>query len=408
MGYYYGVKKPLNRKVAYIRYETITQDLLTIIDLLAINEFGGDNPDLFDDPILGFDLAEEYANAGIKILVEKIYDKFIKSKGFNPKADIKLFKESEFQGIEYNIKKFKGIASKEVEQLEKIKNNRKLIEKLTAGKFAAAIIIPTALMGFVLPKLNFALTKKIKANRKEMPQKQTLSQKPSMTALTSDKNISFTGNLISTIANMKTVDKMAITDGGLTIGRVATARNKFEKLEMGFKMSAMMFLNFIAPIWIAKSFDKISNKLFNTNVNLDPRLLVNKKFLSEIQNNTLKLPEENVIEFLDNNQNEMFSKLSEKYAGVKYLKNGVRDPRAYVDEKKVIELKNELVKFAQEAKNSTNIEKYAKKALRVKTFNILSNVTLSSFLLAIALPKLTFILRKKITGSDAEPGLAKL
>ena len=96
MGYYYGVKKPLNRKVAYIRYETITQDLLTIIDLLAINEFGGDNPDLFDDPILGFDLAEEYANAGIKILVEKIYDS-------NEHLDLFLFKAiSElYDGIDF-------------------------------------------------------------------------------------------------------------------------------------------------------------------------------------------------------------------------------------------------------------------------------------------------------------------
>ena len=40
-----------------------------------------------------------------------------------------------------------------------------------------------------------------------------------------------------------------------------------------------------------------------------------------------------------------------------------------------------------------------------KSANILANVGLSSFLLAVALPKLTFILRKKVTGSEAEPGL---
>ena len=350
-------------------------------------------------------LIDEYGTSAIWLggipVLDFLCNKVIKKFGLNSKVNPKLFQENKNQGIKLNIDKFKNSAPKEVQELQNALNNRTKYEKLLAGKFITSTAIPVALMGFVLPKLNFKLTDKL--SQKQNQQKNKTAEKNN----TNTQNISFKGS-VNMLANMSTVNKMAVTDGGLTIGRVATARNKFEKLEMGFKMSAMMFLNFIAPIWIAKSFDKISNKLFNTNVNLDPRLLVNKKFLSEIQNNTLKLPEENVIEFLDNNQNEMFSKLSEKYAGVKYLKNGVRDPRAYVDEKKVIELKNELVKFAQEAKNSTNIEKYAKKALRVKTFNILSNVTLSSFLLAIALPKLTFILRKKITGSDAEPGLAKL
>ena len=46
-----------------------------------------------------------------------------------------------------------------------------------------------------------------------------------------------------------------------------------------------------------------------------------------------------------------------------------------------------------------------KKLFVAKSANILANVALSSFLLAVALPKLTFVLRKKVTGSDAEPGL---
>ena len=54
-----------------------------------------------------------------------------------------------------------------------------------------------------------------------------------------------------------------------------------------------------------------------------------------------------------------------------------------------------------------NINKFAKKALAVKSGNIIANVALSSILLAIGLPKLTFFLRKKVTGSDAEPGLVK-
>ena len=215
---------------------------------------------------------------------------------------------------------------------------------------------------------------------------------------------SFKG-LSSTLANMSTVNKMAITDGGLTVGRVGTARNKYEKMENGFKMSMMMFLNFIAPIWIAKGLDNLSGKLFNTNVNLDPMLLADKQFVKEIKDGSLQIPESNYIEYLDKNPDSKISKLCEKYCGVKYLKNRVRDPREFVDEKKIGKFLDELRKFSKEAAASGNVDKYAKKALKVKSANILANVGISSFLLAAVLPKVTFILRKKVTGSDAEPGL---
>ena len=61
----------------------------------------------------------------------------------------------------------------------------------------------------------------------------------------------------------------------------------------------------------------------------------------------------------------------------------------------------------RQAKKAENIEAFAKKALKVKSGNIIANVALSSFLLAVGLPKLTFYLRKLVTGSDAEPGLVK-
>ena len=244
-------------------------------------------------------------------------------------------------------------------------------------------------MGYFLPKANFALTERIRQSQEK--QKASAGQ-----------NVSFKGGA-SVLANMSTVNKMALTDGGLTVGRVATARNKYEKMEMAFKMLGMMFLNFVAPIWIAKGFDKLSNTLFKTNVNLDPKILNDKEFLDSIKNNTLELPKDNIIEFLDKNPESKFAKLS----GTKYLKNGVRDPRLFIDEKKIKDFQNEIEKFAKQARESGDIEKFAKKALKVKSGNILANVALSSFLLAVALPKVTFILRKKVTGSDAEPGLIK-
>ncbi len=354
---------------------------------------------------------DEYATSAVWLggipLVEKIYDKFIKSKGFNPNTDIKLFKEEKYQGINYNIDKFKNLASEEIKDLEKLKNNRKLIEKLTAGKFAAATLIPIAIMGFALPKLNFALTKKIKDNRKNNAES-SVSQ-PSMTAFTSGKNVSFTGNWVSAIANLKTVDKMAITDGGLTVGRVSTSRNRDEAYVNAFRMIGSMILNFVTPIYIAKFLDKCANKTFGLNVNLDPLIMGDKNLIQAIKENNIELPKtseaKDLFEFIDSKPQSLFSQMASKQGKVVYLKNGIRDPRKYVDIKDLGNFRNEFESFVKSAQKSSDITKFVKKAKFVKGFNILSNVLISSALLAIALPKLQYGFNKLITGSYSDPGL---
>ena len=352
-------------------------------------------------------LIDEYGTSIVWLggipLMNAVADWGIKKLGYDPKVNVSLLKENERQGLKYNIEKFKNIAPDEVKAMEKVLKNKSTYQKLLAGKFVLSTAIPIAIMGYYLPKFNFALTDKLRKKQeavKPIVQDTLIAEK----RYEMGENPSFKG-LSSTLANMSTVNKMAITDGGLTIGRVGTARNKYEKMENGFKMSMMMFLNFIAPIWIAKGLDNLSGKLFNTNVNLDPMLLADKQFVKEIKDGSLQIPESNYIEYLDKNPDSKISKLCEKYCGVKYLKNRVRDPREFVDEKKIGKFLDELRKFSKEAAASGNVDKYAKKALKVKSANILANVGISSFLLAAVLPKVTFILRKKVTGSDAEPGL---
>ena len=343
---------------------------------------------------------DEYVCSAIWLGGIPVMDRFcnwgIKKLGYDPNIDMNLFRESSKQGLKFNIEKFKNLADKEVESLNKVLKNKKTYEKLQAGKFILSTGIPIFLMGYCLPKSNFAITDKLRKEQKNI--KNSEQSKPS-------SNISFKGGFVSNLANMSTVNKMAVTDGGLTVGRVGTGRNFNERLELGFKMLGMMFLNFIAPAWIAKGFDAISNQLFDTNVNLDPKILNNKQFIESIKNKTLNLPNDDIIGFLDANPKAQFSEFAEKFCGVKRLENGIRDPRIFIDEKKIIEFKNEIEKFATKAQKSGNIEKFAKKALKVKSANILANITISSILLAIGLPKLTFYLRKLITGSDAEPGL---
>ena len=171
---------------------------------------------------------DEYVTSAIWLggipLTEKIVDKFIIKKGYNPDVNLNLFKADKtrgkkFQGIEYNIKKFGSMAQEDVQKavadLIKIKNNKTGFEKLLTKKFAAATIIPTVIMGFILPPLNFALTRKLRKQKEvNAPKNNGFTQnRPTFSEFTG-KDVAFTGgaNLVSTIANLRTVDKMAISD----------------------------------------------------------------------------------------------------------------------------------------------------------------------------------------------------
>lgn len=355
-------------------------------------------------------IIDEYATSGIWLggipMVEYFSDKFISKKGYNPIVNLNLFKAEKnkeaYQGIEYNINKFKNIQAKDVQDavqdLIKVKNNKGSFEKLLTKKFCAATIIPTIIMGFVLPKLNFALTKKIR--EKKAPQKAE-----------SKKEISFTGSFISQIANLRTVDKMAISDGGLTVGRVTTSRNKDEAWANAFRMIGSMLLNFVTPIYIAKGLDKLANKLFNINVNLDPKILADNEFINTIKNSKVELPKSNtekdLIDFIDNKPQALFSRFAQKTGKVSYLKSGYRDPRKFVDIKDLGKFRNEFENFIAKAKQSKNIENFARKAKFVKSANILANVGISSFLLAGVLPAATYKFIKLTTGSYSDPGLVQ-
>ena len=378
---------------------------------------------------------DEYFTSAIWLggipLTETVCDKYISKKGFPPLVNLKLFKSEQngkdiLQGIEYNINKFKNFKEKDVQDavqdLIKIKNNKAAYEKLLAKKFLAATIIPTVIMGFILPPLNYALTRKLRKNKAvNNTNKQPQAIAPtSFTALQVDefkKKISpskneiptFTGNFVSAVANLRTVDKMAISDGGLTVGRVSTSRNKEEGYMNAFRMIGSMILNFVTPVYIAKALDKSANKLFGINVNLDPKVLGNEEFIKAIKENRVELPKSNsakdLFEFIDNKPKSLFSQFAQQAGKVSYLDSGIRDPRKYVDVKDLGKFKQEFENFIKSAQTSKNIENFAKKAKYVKCLNILANVGISSFLLAGVLPKLQYEFNKLVTGSYLDPGL---
>lgn len=361
---------------------------------------------------------DEYAVSAVWLggipLVGWLCDKYIKKRGLNPKVNLKLFKEENgIQGIDYNIKKFKDIAPDAVKDLLKAKQNKKLYEKLLASKFVASTTIPILFMGFILPKLIFASSaKKIENLRKKEAQQKSSSN---ISFLQKDRfykqnDISFKGNWIAKAANFSAQDKMAVTDGGYAVGRVGTARNKNEAYDISFKMAGMMFLNFVAPKWI----EKVLNKA--TGVELDPVMLADKEFINQVKDGSIlnNLPKsdkaEDLLKFVDDisNKDTQFIKFAKKFGKIQILENGVRDPRAYVDIKNLSKFRNDIKTFAETAKGKSDdaFRLFVKKSRFAKSANIITNVALSSFLLAYALPKAQFKFRKWITGSDLEPGLA--
>ena len=407
-------------------------------------------------------IIDEYATSAVWLggipFIEKLFNKFvIKSKGFNPDVNLKLFKENDCQCIDYNIKFFenkikKGEISENlineiktaVEDLKKVKNNKSVYEKLLSAKFAAATVIPVALMGFVIPKLVFGLTAKTKAaqqeaknKQKNQPQNVSKTSNTSFTALKNDvfeplrlengKSPSFTGNFSSIAANFTTYQKMAAIDGGYAVGRVVTSRKKNEAVDLGFKMLGMMFLNYVAPKYIEKILDTAANRAFNLDVKLDPLMLGDKEFLKQIYEKTLKLPEKDdgisLLKFIDENPNELFTKYAAQFGKVKMIfedkklkRNGIRDPRAYVNIEELVKFKKSIEDFSKAALSDTvknadcklvakHVAKFARKAKAVKSLNILTNVGLSSFLLAYCLPKIQYAFREWFTGSKLEPGI---
>lgn len=343
-------------------------------------------------------IIDEYGTSAVWLggipLLSKVSDAVIKKSGLCPAVNIKLFKENAVQGISTNIEKFKKVTAKEVQELINTKNNKKAFQSAQVNKFLATTVIPIAIMGYILPKMNFKYTeKKLKEER--------IKEK------TQNNQVSFKG--LDTLANLSTLQKMMILDGGLTIGRIGTARNKDEKAEMAFKMAGMCYLNYVAPKSIDNILNKITKKTFGINTILDPKYLNDNKFLTAIKKQVLVLPEgtseKELIEFVDKNTNSIFTKFAQKAGIVSILENGYRDPRKYVDTEKLKELKDAICDFSKDAIKSGNVEKFAKKALYAKSFNIVANVGLSSALLAVALPKLQFMFRKMITGSNLEPGI---
>ncbi len=347
---------------------------------------------------------QEYSNSAVWLggipVISKLADVLIRKAGFGPEVNIALFKEDAVQGIARNIEKFKTKAPEAVADLVKAQSKRGAFERIAAGKFAATTFIPMALMGWVFPKIIFDSTAKKLCGQKTIQTPQQVKNE----IANFKGNISF-GGAASWLANRSNLQRMFIMDGGYAAGCTSMERTKEARMELGFKYLGMMFLNFIAPGFVI---EPLLNKM--TGTYLDPVMLADKEFLQAVKSKSLPLPKsadaKDLVDFVDDNGSSLFTKFAAKTGKITLLKDtDIRDPRAFVDTKKLGKFYDKIAEFTKTA-DAPDFDKIVKRMKGAKYFNILANIGLSSFLLAYCLPKAQFAFRKAVTGSCLEPGIA--
>ena len=115
-------------------------------------------------------------------------------------------------------------------------------------------------------------------------------------------------------------------------------------------------------------------------------MLEDKEFLKQIKEGRLELPKsskpEVMLEYIDNNPKSLFVKYANKFEKITMLNEEVRDPRAYINMKKLAEFRNDIEAFAKKAIGTSSgakmVDKFAKRAKVVKyvvehIFNICSH-----------------------------------
>ncbi|MBQ4646407.1 MAG: hypothetical protein IJB79_03570 [Candidatus Gastranaerophilales bacterium] len=309
----------------------------------------------------------------------------------------------------------------------KIKDVEKTIKNIKGAKQAISIsawLINCFLMGVALPKLNQAITakklKKEESIKSQLSTQKHISLEEFKNQTKKNKNISFKGNHginnIQDIAdaftyglNSNNTVRLISTDVPMIIGRCATARNKYEALEIGIMdTAAIFFYNFCTGV--------VENQLRKHVGTPDVNAIVSE-YLTKQDNDTLK----NAINIAkDKSQKfdlrELFGSevADEIYKQATHKKYGkinrfVKDEELKNIDKSVRGFLEHLGSFKEifdgENINFEQVAKIAKKT-NIKNSVFFGIGTIASFLgLGILIPKVAYFITKKITGKDGFIGI---
>jgi|GEM_PF-2807535 len=299
----------------------------------------------------------------------------------------------------------------------------------------------------------------------DRPEKIGLSQKAAITfaAFTSfanDKALSFKGRIGKLLINtaegsqISPVNSMLPLDLGISGGRIASyGRKPQERFETAFKEGGIIFFFFVAGDLIKKGLEKTISgdslknifknkkikklvpdiKLPNVPIFLDPKVIEDKKLEELIKNKTLKshlkaFPhsnEEEMMGFIRKNIKEGFNPETGEFtanyvleaarkSGIIPIEKNKSTGKYALNEFKFIETEklagvcSNLKQFAGEAgKKDTihGIESFLKKAKNYKRAGIILNIAICNAFLGFILPKMQYMLRERMTGSNLFPAV---
>lgn len=177
-------------------------------------------------------------------------------------------------------------------------------------KVALSVLITTGFMGFVLPKINQGITKKIKSKEKTPAQPVPSIVAPASAVSfnqflnnvkTNQNNINFKGagamnGLLTATHNLEhnNIWRLLSTDTGITSGRVINSRNKYEAREYLFRDVASVYFYMFATSHVVNLLSKLSGNvkinseaLLKLQDHLEKKLEGKKLTVEEFENATL-------------------------------------------------------------------------------------------------------------------------
>lgn len=333
------------------------------------------------------------------------------------------------------------------------------------GVSAAAVLINLVMLTVALPKFNQLLSKKIiskEINEKnknseikptddvsfKSNDKVTFSKFLTKTQSPSKSNSPSFGSGLFDVKNLLNFTKIAETsqlnptasmlllDYGISGSRVTfVPRDNNERVEYAVKEGGIILFFYYAADWIKKGFTTIANKMFNTPIDLDYKVINDKAFLKGLKDSSNKdellnfagdkADELKVIKFIDKElakapktakKESVFENFTLQMAqkngliDVEYdsaLGKWIRHSKKYIETDKLVTLNNNLKNFYEKAlnKNGANIENIISKTKAIKAFSVLGNIAICCVSLSFLLPKLQYIIREHRTKTTQAPGI---
>ena len=148
---------------------------------------------------------------------------------------------------------------------------QKQIEAFKACKVITSVLLANAIIGFIVPPINQAITNRMKAKEAEakLPDYKLFLDNANLMTFAEknknkneeakDKNVTFKGgmNAFTHFIESNDIGKLLSTDVGVIAGRTYNARNNVERTEIAFRdISSIFFYMFAGPL-ICKLLNKI-------------------------------------------------------------------------------------------------------------------------------------------------------